>query len=48
MTLKPEYVIVVDDGSTDRKTEILNDVQKDWNGLYVITHQDKGYGVESS
>lgn len=45
-TLKPEYVIVVNDGSTDRTTEILNDVQKDWNSLHVITHSDWGYDIK--
>lgn len=44
--LKPEYVIVVNDGSTDRTTEILNDVQKDWNSLHVITHSDWGYDIK--
>lgn len=45
-TLKPEYVIVVNDGSTDRTTEILNDVQKDWHSLHVITHSDWGYDIK--
>lgn len=45
-TLKPEYVIVVNDGSTDKTTEILNDVQKDWNSLHVITHSDWGYDIK--
>ena len=43
--LKPEYVIVVNDGSTDRTTEILSDIQKNWNRLYVITHPDWGYDI---
>ncbi|HEY5631506.1 MAG TPA: glycosyltransferase family A protein, partial [Nitrososphaeraceae archaeon] len=44
--LKPEYVIVVNDGSTDRTTEILSDIQKNWNRLYVITHPDWGYDIK--
>jgi glycosyltransferase involved in cell wall biosynthesis len=45
-TLKAEYVIVVNDGSTDRTPEILDEIQKDWNRLYVITHPDWGYDIK--
>jgi glycosyltransferase involved in cell wall biosynthesis len=46
-TLQAEYVIVINDGSTDRTIEILNDLQKDWNNnLYVINHPDWGYDIK--
>ena len=44
-TLKPEYVIVVDDGSTDKTPEILKRIQKDWQSLHVITNPDFGYDI---
>ena len=46
-TLQAEYVIVINDGSTDRTAEILSDIQKDWNNnLYVINHPDWGYDIK--
>ena len=45
-TLKPEYVIVIDDGSKDKTPEILKKIQNNWNVLYVITNPDLGYDVK--
>jgi glycosyltransferase involved in cell wall biosynthesis len=45
-SLQAEYVIVINDGSTDRTAEILSDIQKDWNNLYVINHPDWGYDIK--
>lgn len=44
-TIQPEYVIVVDDGSKDKTPEILKDLQKEWNKLYIITNPDLGYNI---
>ena len=42
-TVNPEYVIVINDGSTDNTNNILDDMQKDWPTLYVIVNPDLGY-----
>jgi glycosyltransferase involved in cell wall biosynthesis len=44
-TLPPEYVIVVDDGSTDSTSDILSQIRQDWHSLHVITHNDLGYDI---
>jgi glycosyltransferase involved in cell wall biosynthesis len=44
-TLAPLYVIVVDDGSTDKTSQILTQTKQDWHSLYVITHDDLGYDI---
>jgi glycosyltransferase involved in cell wall biosynthesis len=44
-TLLPQYVIVVDDGSTDKTSEILTQIGQDWHSLHVITHNDLGYDI---
>ena len=44
-TLKPEYVIVIDDGSNDKTPEILERIRINWNRLYVITNPDLGYNI---
>ena len=44
-TLAPQYVIVVDDGSTDKTSKILSEISQDWPSLYVITHNDLGYDI---
>lgn len=44
-TIPPEYVIVIDDGSTDKKQEVLKDLQKEWTSLYIITNSDSGHDL---
>ncbi len=44
-TLAPQYVIVVDDGSTDKTPEILTQTKQSWQSLYVIKHDDLGYDI---
>lgn len=44
-TLKPSYVIVIDDGSTDKTPEILKKIQSEWSSLYVIVNPDLGYDI---
>lgn len=44
-TIKPKHVIVINDGSTDKTKDILDDLQKGWPCLYVITNPDLGYDI---
>ncbi|MDQ6864629.1 MAG: glycosyltransferase family 2 protein [Thermoproteota archaeon] len=44
-TINPEHVIVINDGSTDKTKDILDEMQKDWPSLYVITNPNLGYDI---
>ncbi|MEM2140818.1 glycosyltransferase family 2 protein [Nitrososphaera sp.] len=44
-TVKPAYVIVIDDGSRDRTPEMLKRLQAGWPDLHVITNPDLGYDI---
>lgn len=44
-TLKPEYVIIIDDGSSDKTPGILKKIQTDWRNLRIITNPDFGYNI---
>jgi glycosyltransferase involved in cell wall biosynthesis len=45
-TLTPKYVIVIDDGSSDKTPEILKKIQMEWtNNLYILTNPDLGYNI---
>ena len=42
---KPEYIIVVDDGSKDKTPAMLKEFQSKNDNLYVITNPDLGYDI---
>ena len=44
-TLESKELICVDDGSTDNSLEILNDFQKEFNNIKIITQENSGPGV---
>ena len=44
-TIKPEYIITIDDGSTDSTPDILNRMTKELRNLFIITNPDMGYDV---
>ncbi|MFX1507337.1 MAG: glycosyltransferase family 2 protein [Promethearchaeota archaeon] len=47
LTIKPNYIVVVDDGSSDNTPEILNQY-KEKHGIIVLTREDRGYSAVSS
>ena len=44
-TTRPKYVIVVDDGSTDGTSKILEELKSKNDRLYLITNPDLGYDI---
>lgn len=44
-TTRPKYVIVVDDGSTDGTSKILEELKSKDDRLYLITNPDLGYDI---
>ena len=44
-TIKPRYIIVVDDGSTDNTHNILEGLKLKNNNIHVITNPDLGYDI---
>jgi glycosyltransferase involved in cell wall biosynthesis len=44
-TIKPRYIMVVDDGSTDNTPNILSRLKSKNDNIYVITNPDLGYDI---
>jgi len=44
-TITPEYIIVIDDGSTDKTKDVLEGMQKGLETLYIINNPDLGYDI---
>ena len=44
-TVKPEYVLVVDDGSSDLTPNILNELSSNHDNIFITTNPDLGYDI---
>ncbi len=44
-SIRPSYIIVVDDGSKDNTPNILRDIKDRYNEVHIITLPDNGYDI---
>lgn len=44
-SVKPEYILVVDDGSSDNTPNILNEIRSKNDNVYILTNADLGYDI---
>ncbi|KAA2278933.1 glycosyltransferase family A protein [Candidatus Nitrosocosmicus agrestis] len=44
-SVKPQYIITIDDGSTDQTPRILDHLKTEIKNLFIITNPDLGYDV---
>lgn len=44
-SVKPRYIITIDDGSTDRTPQILDHLKTEIENLFILTNPDLGYDV---
>ncbi|HEY9387308.1 MAG TPA: glycosyltransferase family 2 protein [Nitrososphaeraceae archaeon] len=45
-TIRPQYIIVINDGSMDKTANIIKDIQRLYDSLYLINHPDWGYDIK--